>query len=91
MVEDSVVAAVVSTVADITEDQVRRVLAAVDAVRAGAAVGTIMRQPKTGAVATRVCEGGVPFWAVTAPDGSSWRDMQPRLNGWTVLLEGKPQ
>lgn len=88
MFEDSVVTAVCQTVGDdFTEDQVRRVLAALDGVREGAEIGTVVQDPKSGAVACRVSEAGVPLWRVTALDGSCWRDVQPRLDGWTVIAE----
>lgn len=90
MVDEVLVKAVVPMV-DLTEDQVRQVLTAVEAIRAGAPVGTIVEDPKTGAVAHRVDEGGVIFWSVTAPDGAYWRDMQPTLKGWTILRQAKTE
>jgi hypothetical protein len=35
-----------------------------------------------------VLEGGVPLWRVTALDGGTWADLQPRLAGWEILREG---
>jgi hypothetical protein len=84
MVDDSVVAAIVAS-ADVTEAQVRAVLTALEAVQDGEPVGTIMQNPADGSIAVRVAEGGVPFWKVTSLDGNDHRDLQPRLNGWTVL------
>ena len=89
MVDEVVVKAVTAAVGDVTADQVRQVLTAVEAIHSGAAVGTIVEDPKTGAVAHRVDEDGVTFWSVTAPDGAYWRDMQPTLKGWTVLRQAK--
>jgi hypothetical protein len=82
--DDSVVAAIVAS-ADVTEAQVRAVLTALDAVRDGEPVGTIMQNPADGSIAVRVAEGGVPFWKVTSLDGNDHRDLQPKLAGWTVL------
>ena len=88
MSNDAVIAAIVKVVGDMTEDQVRRVLTARDMVHSGSPVGTVMRDPKTGAVATRVTENGVAVWQVCAPAGDKWVDMQPTLNGWTQLHDG---
>lgn len=86
MVDDALVKAVVA-MTDLTADQVRQVLTAVEAVHKGAPVGTILEDPATGAVAHRVDEGGVIFWSCTSPDGGYWRDMQPQLKGWTPLRQ----
>jgi hypothetical protein len=85
---DAVIAAIVKVVGDMTEDQVRRVLAAREMVHSGSPVGTVMRDPKTGAVALRVTENGVGVWQVSTPAGDKWVDMQPTLNGWTQLHDG---
>jgi hypothetical protein len=82
--DDSVVAAIVAS-ADVTEAQVRAVLTALEAVRDGEPVGTIMQNPADGSIAVRVAEGGVPFWKVTSLDGNDHRDLQPKLSGWTAL------
>jgi hypothetical protein len=85
MADDAVVAAIVATVTDVDEGQVRAVLTALEAIRDGAPVGTLVRDVKTGAVALRVSDGGMPVWKVTAPDGAVWTDLQPRLAGWESL------
>jgi hypothetical protein len=85
MVDNSVVSAIVASCADITEAQVRAVLTALEQVRDGDPVGTVVQDPATGSIAVRVAEGGVPFWLVTALDGNSHRDAQPKLNGWTAV------
>ena len=91
MSDDTVIAAIVKVVGDdLTEDQVRRVLAAREMVHSGSPVGTVMRDPKTGAVGTRITQDGVPVWQVTAPDGQ-WVDMQPTLVGWTQLFDGNAE
>ena len=84
MVSDDVVSAVAKTV-DLAEDDVRRVLAAVESVLEGDPVGTVVQDPETGAVAVRVVENGVPAWKVTTTCGDQWRDVQPRLDGWKPL------
>jgi hypothetical protein len=87
MINDSVVTQIVKNVnGDVTEDVVRRVFAAYDAILEGAPVGTVVKDPKSGAIACRVSESGVPLWRVTALDGSVWRDVQPQL-GWDVIAE----
>ena len=83
--DNAFVAAVTARVGDITEDQVRRVLAAVDQVQEGATVGTLMQDPETQAIAVRVNQSGVPVWKVTTMNGDSWVDTQPRLDGWVTL------
>jgi hypothetical protein len=82
--DDSTVAAIVGTT-KLTEAQVRACLTALEGVRDGDPVGTIVQNPADGSIAVRVAEGGVPFWKVTSLDGNDHRDMQPKLNGWTVL------
>jgi hypothetical protein len=81
------VRAVTAVVGDISEDQVRRVLTAVESLRDGATPGTIVQDPKTGAVALRVSEGGVDYWSVTDPSGAYYRDMQPQLPGWREITK----
>lgn len=81
------VRAVTAVVGDISEDQVRRVLNAVESLRDGATAGTIVQDPKTGAVALRVSEGGVDYWSVTDPSGAYYRDMQPQLKGWKEITK----
>jgi hypothetical protein len=82
--DDSTVAAIVGTT-KLTEAQVRACLTALEGVRDGDPVGTIVQNPADGSIAVRVAEGGVPFWKVTSLDGNDHRDLQPRLAGWTVL------
>lgn len=86
--DDSTVQAIVGTT-KLTETQVRACLTALEGVRDGDPVGTIMQNPADGSIAVRVAEGGVPFWKVTSLDGNDHRDMQPRLAGWTALTAPK--
>jgi hypothetical protein len=85
MVEEPVVAAVMAAVSDIPEEHVRQVITALYAVKEGAPVGTLARDPASGNIACRVTEGGVPVWKVTALDGGTWTDLQPTLAGWEVI------
>lgn len=71
---------------DFTDEQVNMVLAAWNAARAGDPVGTVKRDPGTGAVAHRVDADGVHMWKVTAPDGTQYNDMQPTLP-WESIIE----
>lgn len=83
--ENAVVTAVAEAVDGVSEDQVRQVLTALAALKEGDPVGTVLRDPDSGAIAVRVIEDGVPAWKVTAINGGEWRDMQPRLDGWKPL------
>jgi hypothetical protein len=85
VISDSVVRQIVENVSDVTEDVVRRVFASYDALLEGAAVGTVVKDPETGAVAVRVAGDGVPRWQVTTVSGDSWVDMQPTLDGWETI------
>ncbi len=86
-VPDAVVAAVAEACGDLSADQVKRVFAALDAVKEGAPVGTVAVDPKSGACACRVSDGGVPCWVVVSADGGTHKDMQPTLSGWNVVHE----
>ena len=68
---------------DLSEEQVARVLASVEAVEEGADLGTVVRQ-EGGEVAVRVEFRGVPRWLVCSPTGSTHFDMQPTLAGETL-------
>jgi hypothetical protein len=70
----------------ITDEQVNNVLNALNYVRSGDPLGTIKLETATGKVANRVDVDGVHMWRVTAPDGSSYNDMQPTLLGVWVDL-----
>lgn len=72
----------------LTAEQVAQVLGAYNAVRAGDPVGTIARNPETGAVAHRVVEAGVHLWRCSHPDGTQWSDLSATLPGWDILDGG---
>jgi hypothetical protein len=72
----------------VTAEQVNLVLTAWNAVKTGDPVGTIVKDPATGAIAHRVDSDGVHLWRVSAPDGTQWADLSPTLPGWEVLVPG---
>lgn len=86
---DNAVVAAVSAQCGLEENVVRSVLTALEQTFDGAPVGTVLQDPATGSVAVRVAENGVLLWKVAAVDGGEWKDMQPNLKGWTVLVEPK--
>lgn len=87
-VDQGLVAAVSSQLPGVTDEHVAMVLTALDVVRNGSLVGTIVQNPDTGAIALRVREAGIDMWRITGADGSTWGDMAPTLPGWVVLKEG---
>lgn len=82
------VSAISNQLPGISDETVAAVMQALRASQQGAPVGTVLRDPATGAVAHRVTSG-VAVWHVSALDGSSWTDTQPTLVGW-VELEAQP-
>src|SRR6516162_29854 len=66
---------------DLTEEHVLKVLDLWNKARAGDPVGTVRKDPATGAVAHRVNADGVHIWRISQPDGYQYNDMQPTL-GW---------
>lgn len=84
-VTDDVVNQIAAHLGDgLTAEQVNTVLSAWNAVRQGAAIGTVLRDPATGHVAHRVDAAGVHQWRCSGTDGAVWSDMQPTL-AWGVL------
>ena len=83
------VSAISSQLPGIDDETVAAVMQALRASREGAAIGTVLRDPATGAVAHRVTSG-VQVWHVSELDGSSWTDTQPTLAGWVELDSGRP-
>jgi len=86
VVESAVVTAVAEATGLSVED-VRRVFEAHRLVSEGAAVGTIAKDPETGAVAVRVSQNGLPVWKISTVSGDEWKDAQPRLDGWEILFQ----
>lgn len=68
-----------------TAAQVGAILAAYRNVMGGDPVGTLRRDPKTGAVAVRANVDGLHMWRVSSPDGTQWNDLQPTLAGWEQI------
>jgi hypothetical protein len=86
VVKDAVVTAVAEAVG-LSDDQVRQVFAAFRMVQEGDPVGTIAKDPETGAVAVRVSQNGLPVWKINTVSGDEWQDAQPRLDGWEILFQ----
>jgi hypothetical protein len=63
----------------ITPEQVAAVIAAWHAIHDGDPVGTVRRDPETGAVGIRVEDQGYHLWRVTVPNGEFYNDLQPTL------------
>lgn len=75
------------TPGEISPENIRSVLAAVNHATSGDSVGTV-RLDADGKFAARINRNGVDMWQITNPaDGSTWFDMQPTL-AWTLLKEG---
>lgn len=85
MINDSFVRQIVENVSDVTEDKIRQVFACYESLLEGAAVGTVVKDPQTGAIAVRVAGDGLPRWQVTTVSGDQWTDMQPTLDGWETI------
>lgn len=86
MSEAGLVRAVSTQLRDaVTEEQIKMVLEAVQRLRDGDPVGTVLHNAASGAVAVRVAESGVPYWHVTSLDGSLSNDTNATLAGWDVL------
>ncbi len=85
MADAGLVRAVTALVADMSEEQVKAVLSAVQRVQGGDPVGTVLEEPGTGNIAVRVSDQGALYWRVTGLDGSVSNDQQGTLAGWTVL------
>jgi hypothetical protein len=63
----------------ITVNQVAAVLAAYKAIHEGDPLGTIRKDPDTGAIAIRVTDNGLHLWRITPPDEPVYNDLQPTL------------
>ena len=62
------------------------VIAALDAAAADPGVGTVLRNPATGDIATYVSEYTETYWRVVSADDRSWTEFKS-LIGWDVLFE----
>lgn len=68
----------------ITRNQVSAVLAAYRAILGGDPVGTVRRDPETGAMAMRVNADGLHMWRVNVPTGEQYNDLSPTLS-WPAV------
>jgi hypothetical protein len=68
-----------------THIDVAAILAAYVNVMEGDPVGTVLRNPESGAVAMRVVEDGLHIWRVNVPTGDHYNDLQPTLLGWEKI------
>lgn len=83
-VTDEFVAQVTAmTPGEITADQIRTTIAAINLATTGDPIGTV-RLGANGELAQRINLNGVPMWRITTPDGQFWNDMQPTLD-WPQL------
>jgi hypothetical protein len=69
----------------LTSNQVAAFIAAYNNIMSGEPIGTMLKNPETGAVAIRANVDGLHMWRVNAPDGSQWNDLQPTLEGWEKI------
>ena len=83
-VTKDVVSALSAHVPDLDETQINSVLEALNKVREGDEIGTVLRNNETGAIAHRVDSEGIALWRVSEPNGTQYNDMQPSLP-WTKI------
>ena len=85
MVDTNVIQAIKAQLGDTaTEEQIDKVLAALQTHQEGDPVGTVRRDDETGKVAHRISDTGVVMWRVSGPDGEQYNDTQSTLT-WPVL------
>ena len=82
---DPIIAEISAQCPDVSTEHVAMVVTAWNAIINGDPVGTVKKDPGTGALALRVSESGVHKWRVTGSDGTTWSDLQPTLPGWESL------
>jgi hypothetical protein len=70
--------------ADIDPDTTAKVVAALEAVAVEPGVGTVLRNPENGNVATYVRQYAETYWRVVSADDRTWTEFEP-LVGWDVL------
>jgi hypothetical protein len=70
---------IAAMVGEIDANKVAAVIAAYHAIQEGDPLGTVRRDPETGAVALRVEDGGFHLWRVNLPNGEFYNDTQPTL------------
>jgi hypothetical protein len=72
--------------ADIDPETTTKVIEALEAVAVDPGVGTVLRHPETGDVATYVRQYAETYWRVVSADDRTWTEFEP-LVGWDVLHE----
>jgi hypothetical protein len=72
--------------AGLSEEDTAKVIAALEAVTTTPGVGTVLRNPATGDVATYVREYGETYWRVRATNDRTWIETQP-IVGWDTLYD----
>jgi len=70
----------------LSEEDAAKVIAALEAVTTTPGVGTVLRNPATGDIATYVREYGETYWRVRATNDRTWTEFEP-LVGWDVLYD----
>ena len=68
----------------ISASQAAAVIAAYHNVISGDPIGTMRRDPETGAIALKTSVDGLMMWRVSVPDGSQYNDLQPTLP-WPII------
>lgn len=81
---DAVMERVAEVVGDTTPQKVAATIAAWHAIHEGDPVGTVRRDPETGAIAVRAEDGPMHLWRVSVPDGTQYNDLQPTLP-WPII------
>ena len=82
---DAKIEAVINS-AGLSEEDAAKVIAALEAVATAPGVGTVLRNPATGDVATYVREYGETYWRVRATNDRTWTEFEP-IVGWDVLYD----
>lgn len=65
---------------------VQKVVDSLETVVIEPAPGTVLRNPATGDVATRVRQYGETYWRVVASDDRTWTEFEP-LADWDTLFD----
>ncbi|MUL44457.1 hypothetical protein FZI85_17180 [Mycobacterium sp. CBMA293] len=72
------------------EQTVRTMLTAMDQ-QAGEPIGTVRKDPATGAVAHRVKDRDVPKWRISHPINGMTYEMTPTKTDWTLVSSPEPE
>lgn len=85
-VSKNIVSTVSNHLPDLTDDQVAAVLDTWNRLRTGDPVGTVRRDPDSGAVALRAEVEGIHLWRIVTPTGDQWSDIAATL-AWPTVFE----